>query len=105
MNTLDKLDKSIGTFKEPRKPRYEYEFAFLTDGSKREDNYYFDLKTDLKDAVETYLETGRGCVLIYLWDNREDNREVYEIDEELPHKYAQKIVEKFVKETNYFSDV
>ena len=105
MNTLDKLDPSIGTFEEPKKPRYEYEFVFLRDGSQRGDVCYFDFKTCLKDAIETYLETGRGCVLIYLWDNRENDREDYEIGDDLPHKYAQKIAEKFAKETNYFSDV
>jgi hypothetical protein len=90
------------TFKEPRKPRYEYEFAFLSDGSQREDVCYFDLKAGLGDAIQTYLETGRGCVLVYLLDNLEGSREVYEIDEELPHRYAEKIVLRFVKETNYF---
>ena len=104
MNTLDKLDKSIGTFKEPKKPRYEYEFAFWPEDSHREDMQYFDLKTDIKDAIETYLETGRGWVLIYFWDNRENTREDFEIGDELPHKYAQKIADRFAKETDYFQD-
>ena len=104
MNTLDKLDKSIGAFKEPKKPRYEYEFAFWPEDSRREDMQYFDLKTDLKDAIRFYLETGRGWVLIYFWDNRENTREDFEIGDKLPHKYAQKIADRFAKETDYFQD-
>ena len=101
MNTLDKLDTSIGTFKEPKKPCYVYEFAFWPENSQRKDMHYFDLKTDIKDAIRFYLETGRGWVLIYLWDNRENQREDFEIGDELPHKYAQKIVARLERETDY----
>ena len=85
-----------------KKRRYEYEFAFLTDNSQRQDLMFFDFdRIGLKEAIETYEETGRGDVLIYVYDWKLNTKKYVEVGDLLAHKYANKIAQTFIKRTAY----